>query len=496
MTEFEDYLDQTDEVGFVEEINRSLCYIRGLPGARPGEIVAFESGGEGEVLSLGNEASLLEVLTFSREIPAVGTRVARTDRILEVPVGEELLGHICSPLGGLLDDAKRWQKPKLNYAIHVDPSGISNRRKITQPLFTGVAMVDVVIPLGKGQRELVIGDRKTGKTSFLLQTMLTQARQGVVCVYAAIGKKLVEIKQIQDFLRTNKIDSRVAIVASSSQDPTGLIYLTPYTAMSLAEYFRDQGQDVLVILDDLTTHAKFYREIALLGKRFPGRESYPGDTFYIHAHLLERAGNFMVNGKEVSISCLPVAESQESDITGFVQTNLMSMTDGHIFFDYDLFTKGHRPAINPFLSVTRVGRQTQSQIGRDINRELTSLLSLYEKSQGFAHFGAGLSEGMKLTLSTGESIYNFFNQSSDEIVPVNVQLVLLAMLWGGTWHDTGASKMREQIVRVVTVYDSDKETKDYLDNLIAAADSFNELLAAARAQQHNLLAILEKGGNK
>ncbi|MCL5970228.1 MAG: F0F1 ATP synthase subunit alpha, partial [Patescibacteria group bacterium] len=249
----------------------------------------------------------------------------------------------------------------------------------------------------------------------------------------------------------------IIIVASSPEDPSSIIHLTPYTAMTIAEYFRDLGRDTLIVLDDLSTHAKFYREISLIAKRFPGRNSYPGDIFHTHSKLLERAGNFVHEKGEVSITCLPVVETTQGDLSGYIQTNIMSMTDGHIFFDSDLFSKGRRPAINPFLSVTRVGHQAQSQLRREINRELISFLTLFEKVQNYVHFGAELSESIKTTLSTGEQIMNLFDQPLYRTNPPNFQVFLFCTLWTGFWSQKSLSEMRQDIEKLTTAFDASKE---------------------------------------
>src|SRR5581483_5765076 len=353
MKDFLTYLKETEEVGYISQVINFLIEIEGLPSARLNELVVFETGEIGRITTIAHKS--VEVITFSKTSVKVGTRVTRTNEFLMVGVGDGLLGKTVDPLGASLDPQNPIGKLSELRPIDVTPGGIDTRSRITKPLETGATLVDLIIPLGMGQRELVIGDRKTGKTSFLIQAILTQAKRGTICIYAAIGKKTLDIKKIEELFQKSGIAKNTVVVASSSQDPVGVIYLTPYTAMTVAEYFRDSGRDVLVVLDDLSTHAKFYREISLLGRRFPGRNSYPGDIFYTHAKLLERAGNFKTAKGPVSITCLPVTEAVQGDLTGYIQTNLMSMTDGHIYFDNDLFSKGKRPAVNTFLSVTRVG---------------------------------------------------------------------------------------------------------------------------------------------
>ena len=369
------YLDSVQEIGYVEKTTNAIIHASGLPNAKPGEIVVFENGELGQILGLTQD--LIEILIFSVTPPRTGDKVARTNQFLEIPVGTELLGNVISPLGYSLENLKNIKKPKESMQIYSNPEGILKRKTITRQLETGVSIVDLVLPIGYGQRELVIGDRKTGKTNFLLQTVITQAKKGNICVYAAIGKKMIDIKALKEFFAKNNILKNVVIVASGSEHAPGITYIVPYSAMTIAEYFRDSGKDVLLILDDLSVHAKFYREISLLGKRFPGRNSYPGDIFFRHAALLERGGNFITEKGERAITCLPVVETAQGDLSGYIQTNLMSMTDGHLYFDSDMFTKGQRPAINPFLSVTRVGRQTQTPVQRQINREVLNFLTLF-----------------------------------------------------------------------------------------------------------------------
>lgn len=242
-----------------------MVYVNGLPGVKPNEVLLFESGQKGQVLSMSS--TFIEVLIFTNETIAIGTRVVRTNELLAIPVGREMLGHTINPLGQPLSSTQTFTPPQKIREIEAEPGGIATRSRVNQSFFTGVSIVDMLVPLGIGQRELVVGDRKTGKTNFLLQTMLIQAKSGMICIYGAIGKKKIDIKRTEEFFRKNEVSQLVTIVASSSEDPAGLIYLTPYSAMTLAEEFRDQGRNVLLVLDDLSTHAKFYREIALLAKR-------------------------------------------------------------------------------------------------------------------------------------------------------------------------------------------------------------------------------------
>jgi F-type H+-transporting ATPase subunit alpha len=325
-----------------------------------------------------------------------------------------------------------------------------------------------LIPLGRGQRELVIGDRKTGKTSFLLSTIKKQAEEGIIAIYAAIAKKKSDIKKLQEFFVEQKIANHVVLVATSSYDSPSLIYQTPYAAMAIAEYFKKQGQHTLLILDDLSTHAKFYRELSLLARRFPGRDSYPGDIFFVHSKLLERAGNFKHPTKgEVAISCLPVVEIVEGDLTSYVSTNVMGITDGHIYFDSNMYYKGMRPAVNIPLSVTRVGRQTLSKLYREINKELTTFLSSYDKLQNLSHFGQELTDDVKKSLARGDMIYSFFNQPYQLTVPAAVQVVIISMIQ----HDMIATKQILETVRLkLTEAYKNPQTQAWMEGFTKTSD--------------------------
>lgn len=493
MKNFSAYLNATGEIGYVEQVAEAIIYVSGLPKAKPDEIVVFETGEFGQVFSV--QSNYVEILIFSKKNINQGTRVTRTNEVLKIPVGYELLGRVIDPLGKPLGNVKPLKTPTEKRPIDTPAAGIVKRKPVTKPFETGILLVDLAIPLGHGQRELIVGDRKTGKTSFLTRTILNQTRRGNICVYAAIGKKKLDVKKAEEFFAKNGVLDKIVIIASGSGDSTGVIYLTPYTAMTISEYFRDDGKDVLLVLDDLSSHAKFYREISLLGRRFPGRNSYPSDIFYTHARLMERAGNFITEKGEASITCLTVAEAAAGDLSGYIETNLMSMTDGHLYFDKNLFYEGRRPAINPFLSVTRVGKQTQTQLRRDVNREIMSFLSLYEKMQSFIHFGAELNENVKATLATGEMIINFFNQAINEVVPINLQIVAFSMLWANMWRRQDTAVIRTQLHQILQAYNSDKEIRTRIDKLIEN-DSFNSLLGVLKAEGPQIIkAVSQKYGN-
>lgn len=426
-SQFNQLLKKTGEYGVVYHVAHPIVFIEGLPGVRTNEVVLFEEGQKGEVFTINR--GKVEARIFSHEPIRVGARVTRTDEVLSIPVGRELLGQTINPLGEPLDPAAAYPIPKEKRALDAQPIGISGRQKIVTQLMTGTSLIDLLLPLGRGQRELVIGDRKTGKTSLLMTAIKKQAYEGVVAIYAAIAKRKSDIKKLQAFFVQEKIMSNVILVATSSYDSPSLIYQTPYAAMAIAEYFRDQGVHSMIIFDDLSAHAKFYRELSLLARRFPGRDSYPGDIFYVHSKLLERGGNFKhPKVGEVSITCLPVIEIIEGDLTNYVSTNVMGITDGHIYLDSNIYYEGMRPAVNVPLSVTRVGRQTLDKLSREVNKELTSFLSQYNKLQNLSHFGQELTADVKQKLLVGDFINTFFNQSYQITYPKEVQLIAVSMI--------------------------------------------------------------------
>lgn len=488
MSKFSDYLSSVGEIGYVEEVSQSLAQVTGLPGLKPGEIVFFEDDSSGQAMDI--DENLAKILIFSKSPPRVGLKATRTNEQIMVSLSDDLRGRTLNAFGIPLGEGKPLSGVDDKRGLETPPPGISTREKIATPLETGTIIVDMMIPLGKGQRELVIGDRKTGKSSFLRRTVVAQAKEGAVCIYALIGKKASDIKDMESYFQNSPVKNNVILVISTSQEPASVINLTPYTAMTIAEYFRDKGIDSLVVLDDLSTHAKFYRETSLLAKRFPGRDSYPGDIFFIHSRLLERAGNFKSKKPGgSSISCLPIVETVEGDLTGYIPTNIMSMTDGHIFFDGNLFSKGRRPAINHTVSVTRVGRQTQTQLKKDINRELSSLLSLYERSEEFSHFSAGLSESVKFALQTGERVIKFFDQHADDLVSENAQIFLFSLLWRGFWQNKTTDQMKQDLERLNESYKSDQKISEYINNSISESKTFNDLLKKVDDQKAQILTL-------
>lgn len=466
------------EFGQVELVRHPLVAVRGLPGAQIGELVQFSSGAYGQVFSLA--ADLVDILVFSPKSLHVGETVTRTGYPLQIALTKDLVGATVTPLSKLSHAEKSARQ------VDTPPQSLLVRRRITQPLHTGVSLVDLVLPLGKGQRQLIVGDRKSGKTAFAIQLSEKQVHNGSVVVYAVIGKLLSEIKRIQETVKEKGIADSVTIVSAAADDPPSVIYQTPFVAMAIAEYIQSLGKDVVVVFDDLTTHAKYYREVSLLGKRFPGRDSYPGDIYYTYARLLERGGCFTHEKNPelgVAITCLPMAESTDADLTDFIVSNLISMTDGHLLFDNTIYAQGHRPAIHPGLSVTRVGKQTQTPVQRDLTHHLTSFINHYQKTISLTHFGAELTGITKAILNRGDSLFAFLDQPKEKTYAISVMVLFCAAIL----QDWFAQSTAEQIVAARDVlqnrYEKDATLRKQLDEILAKTKNLSELNAVLTNQR-------------
>jgi F-type H+/Na+-transporting ATPase subunit alpha len=488
MIKFEEVLESTNEIGTIEELyGGSVVAVSGLPSASPGEVVVFEQGQMGRIFSLQDE--IVEILILTQTVPVqTGTKVARTGSPFRLRVGNGLLGKAVTPLGTNWVTQSHFKGMEEERSVDALPPTLNERRMVDATFVSGVTMVDLVMPLGRGQRELVIGDHKVGKTQLLLQAMRSHILRGGVGIYCGIAKRATEIASFIAYAKAQKVDDRMVFVFAGAADPTGLVYMAPYSAMTIAEYFKDQGKDVLLVLDDLTIHAKYYRELSLLSRRYPGRSSYPGDIFSIHAGLLERAGQF----EKGSITCLPVAESILSDISGYIQTNLMSMTDGHIFFDSEYYNQGKRPAINPFVSVTRVGHQTQTPLLRSISRELSGFLVEHEKLKELVHFGGELTDRVKKGLDKGILLEAVFNQSDDLVVPLPVGVLLVALVYAEAIDVSVASRISAIRLRLIHAYEGDRNWKHYMEGIMGL-DTFVDLISKVGNDKSMLISLIETG---
>lgn len=462
---FEHAYKHIKELGIVTKFDRSIALLSGLPGAILGEGISFEHGGHGMVTKLGED--FIEVMVFADLTLLSGEKAARTGQPLKVSVGDGMLGDTFDSLAHIKSSGKEPSKESENRKVECVAGNMEFRADITEFCETGVTIVDTVVPIAKGQRELVIGDQKTGKTHFLMSSVKTQARLGTICVLGLIGKEQTEILRIEQELELAGVRDKCIIIAEPASASAARLTLVPFTAMTVAEHFRDLGQDTFLVLDDLSHHAVRYREMALLSDRFPGRDSYPSDIFYLHARLLERAGTFDIGGKSVSITCLPVVTTVDGDISGYIQTNLMSMTDGHLYFDKNLFFDGIRPAVNIFLSVTRVGRQTQHKLARQLGQKILTVMNDYGELKRFLRFGTELTDRVKESIRLAHGLKELLKQNGTTSIKLDLQIWFLGLLWLGIWDGKGievkASHVSQQSLKLISAALS--QAKDFDDLL-------------------------------
>lgn len=425
---------ETQEVGYVLSIRGSLVYIDGLPGIKIMDLVENEQGIRGVVSGL--EETRVEVWILDEGTVVPGQLFKRSEKRLKISVSPSLLGRAINALGMPIDNKGQISKTRAKELDFERPAKpLKDRAFINTQLITGLTLIDTIIPIGKGQRQLLMGDAHSGKTSFLIDLISSSSQQGMICVYASIGKPISEVRKLIDILSSIKALSKTVFIAGSATDPTPLIILTTQAAFSVAEYFQEQGQDVLIILDDLGAHAKVYRELALLGNRIPGRESYPADMFYIHAHLLERAGKFEKNLGGGSITALPVIELPLNDFTSYIPTNLMSMTDGHLLFKSSLRALGQHPSIDIPLSVSRVGRQTQNRLQNALSLRIRQILSEASSLDTVSRFLGELPIETKSILKKRDLIMEIFKQERLSHLSPQTQTVLLSFIFTSYFND-------------------------------------------------------------
>ncbi len=470
------------------EVNHPYVTVEGLGDVAIGELVVFPDETLGEVLSYTSEVA--QVISFGTQPSTPGDSVARLYQQIEFGIHPGLMGGVYSPLGkNLLTD--QVSTPSESRPLDQEPVPLNQRHLLNQTLVTQVSLVDQLLPLGRGQRQVITGDRKTGKTTFAMNTAIAQAQQGAVVVYALIGKKSSEIAQVYNTFKDAGVHQQVVILASSASDQPSLVHITPLAAMTVAEYYRDQGKHVLVVLDDLSTHAKFYRQLALLAKQFPGRDSYPGDIFSVHARLLERAGCFNAptgsTEESVSITCLPLAETTNSDLTDYIVSNLISITDGHLLFDDLLFQQGQRPAIHTSLSVTRVGKQTLPKVGRDINQKMNTLVAEYQRTQELSHFGTELREESKAILKRGTVLMDFF--SMDIRLPLSLQYVLIGTIWLDWWDSKPDTNITPEIEYLLDNYTHKSDVQVWIDGLITSTETFPDFVDRLTLEKEKIIAL-------
>lgn len=442
-----------ESVGIVIRVGDGVAWIHGLREAGYGEVLKIEAGDrivEAFALNL-TEDEIGAVLLGGDNFVSAGDKVTLKGTALQVPVGPELLGRVVDPLGRPLDGGAPI-KAKQFGLIEREAIGVMGRKSVHEPLMTGIMAIDSMFPIGRGQRELIIGDRQTGKTAIAVDTMINQAKQktGVINVYVAIGQKSSKVARLIDRLKAEGVMDQTIVVATSPSDPASLLYLAPYAATAMGEYFRDNSGHALMIYDDLTKHAVAYRQMSLLLRRPPGREAYPGDVFYLHSRLLERSAKLSDDLGAGSLTALPIIETQAGDISAYIPTNVISITDGQIFLETDLFYQGIRPAISAGLSVSRVGGAAQTKAIKSVSGNLKLGLSQFRELASFAQFGSDLDESTKSQIERGHRFTELLKQPQNQPVGLWQQVASIYAVSNGLFDNVVASKIKHAQEALIT----------------------------------------------
>jgi len=432
---------KAEKVGKVLELFDGIAKVSGLSDIKSSEMVTFPNGETGVALNLEEDAVGVIILGDFSKIKE-GDAVKATGRILEIPVSDAILGRAVNAIG-IPIDGKGAIKAEKTYPIEKVAPGVVTRLSVSEPVATGIKVIDAIIPVGRGQRELIIGDRQTGKTALAIDAILNQKGQNMICVYVSIGQKDSKLRKIEARLEEGGAMKYTVIVSAGASEAASLAYIAPYTGVSIAEYFMDQGKDVLIIYDDLSKHAVAYREISLLLRRPPGREAYPGDVFYLHSRLLERACRRNEKYGGGSITAFPIIETQAGDISAYIPTNVISITDGQIFLETDLFYKGIRPAVNVGSSVSRVGSSAQIKAMKKVAGTLKLDLAQFRELEAFAQFGSDLDEATKNQLERGKRAVEVLKQLQYAPVKTEHQVVTLYALTKGFMDDVALDKIKE-----------------------------------------------------
>lgn len=431
----------TEKVGKVMEIGDGVARISGLSDVMASEMVEFKNGTYGVALNLEEDRIGAMVLGECKEIKE-GDEVKSTGKILSVPVGETMIGRVIDPLGNPLDGKGEIKTDKF-YPIEKIAPGVIARKSVNQPVQTGIKAIDAMIPIGRGQRELIIGDRQTGKTAIAVDTIINQKGQNMICVYVAIGQKESKIARIVKELEERGAMEYTIVVVAGASDPAAMSYIAPYSGCAIGEYFMDQGKDVLAVYDDLSRHAWAYRQVSLILRRPPGREAYPGDIFYLHSRLLERASKLSDELGGGSITALPIIETQAGDVSAYIPTNVISITDGQIYLEADLFYKGMRPALNVGISVSRVGSAAQIKAMKKVAGKLKLDMAQFRELEAFAQFGSDLDEKTRAQLDRGAKTVEILKQGQYQPMAVENQVAILYCLANGFLDDVEVSNIRD-----------------------------------------------------
>ena len=430
-----------DEIGYVIQVGDGIAKVHGLEKCKANELLLFENESYGMALNL--EENYVSVVMLGTDVGiSEGGLVKRTGRVVSVPVGEALIGRVVDALGQPIDGKGPIEAAELR-PIERSAPGIIERQPVSVPLQTGIKAIDSMIPIGRGQRELIIGDRQTGKTVIAMDTIINQKGKSVTCIYVAIGQKRSTVAQLVDTLQRNGAMDYTIVVSATASELAPLQYIAPYSGCAMGEYFMDQGKDVLIVYDDLSKHAVAYRALSLLIRRPPGREAYPGDVFYLHSRLLERAARVAPEFGGGSMTALPIIETQAGDVSAYIPTNVISITDGQIYLESELFHSGVRPAINPGISVSRVGGNAQIKAMKKVAGPLKLMYSQYRELQSFAQFGSDLDADTKARLAQGARIVEILKQDRNTPVDVELQVCIIYSVVNDLLSDVPVERIQE-----------------------------------------------------
>ena len=430
-----------EEIGYVIQVGDGIAKVHGLEKCKANELLLFENDSYGMALNL--EENCVSVVMLGTDVGiSEGGLVKRTGKVVSVPVGEAMIGRVVDALGQPIDGRGPIKTAEMR-PIERKAPGIIERKPVSVPLQTGIKAIDSMIPIGRGQRELIIGDRQTGKTVIAMDTIINQKGKDVICIYVAIGQKRSTVVQLVDTLEKNGAMDYTVVVSATASELAPLQYIAPYSGCAIGEYFMDQGKDVLIIYDDLSKHAVAYRALSLLIRRPPGREAYPGDVFYLHSRLLERAARLAPEYGGGSMTALPIIETQAGDVSAYIPTNVISITDGQIYLESELFQSGVRPAINPGISVSRVGGSAQIKAMKKVAGSLKLMYSQYRELQSFAQFGSDLDADTKARLAQGARIVEILKQDRNSPVDVELQVCIIYAVVNDLLADVPVERIRE-----------------------------------------------------
>lgn len=484
----------SQEIGKILSVSTGIAQVSGLPRVGSDELLQFPGDIFGIAFNV-DEDEIGAVLLGDYQHLQAGDEVRRTGRVMDVPVGDGLLGRIIDPLGRPLDGGQPVTAVD-RFPIERPAASIMARAPVIEPLQTGIKVIDALIPIGRGQRELILGDRQTGKTAIALDTILNQYDKDVLCVYCAIGQRGSSIAKTIATLRQKKAIEYTSVIVTEGNDPPGLAYIAPYAATSIAEYFMEQGRDVLIVYDDLTHHARAYRELSLLLRRPPGREAFPGDIFYIHSRLLERATHLRAEGGGGSLTALPIIETESENISAFIPTNLISITDGQIYLSPSLFELGVLPAVDVGKSVSRVGGKAQRAAYRAVAGDLKLAYAQFEELEAFSRFGARMDEENRRVIAHGQRIRSCLKQAEFSPVSMTAQIIILLALLEGLFEEIPLEKMKgaeeavrkaaEQLPSEVRLRLDSSDNKLQIDDRQAIVESARNALIPFVSQEKNV----------